>query len=135
MADGATDRNGNELISAAFRYVKKAEPIEVLVMIEKTEDITSLGFSKIIIEKNDELEIKCEKLISQCSDGASTMSGEHGGLQKLIENHYGRKIPYVHCFNHKLHLVVEAVVLNLKECRLFFGNVRLLHNFFSRFKV
>lgn len=32
-------------------------------------------------------------------------------------------------------MVIEGVVLNVQACRLFFGEVRLLHNLFSRFKV
>lgn len=135
LDDEATDRSGHEFISIAFRYLSQGIPFEALVAIESTNDITSMGFSKMIIDKIGELGIKSENIISQCYDGASTMSGKHGGLQRLIADHYGREIPYVHCFNHKLHLVIEAVVLNTKECRLFFGEVRLVYDFFSRFKV
>lgn len=61
------------------------------------------------------------------------MSCQHGELQKLIKLNYD--IPYAHCFNHRLHLAVEAVISNVHACRLFFGVVRLIHNFFSRSKV
>lgn len=63
------------------------------------------------------------------------MSGPDGGVQKLIQSHYNRTIPYVHCFNHRLHLVVIAVVSDIDACRLFFDQVRLLHTFFNRFKI
>lgn len=135
MADGTTDRSGNEMISIAFRYLKDGMPIETLVAIEKADDISAVGISKVIIDRIETLEINDEKMITQCYDGAPVMSGHRGGVQNLVERHYNRSIPYVHCFNHKLHLVVEAVVLNINACRLFFGEVKLLHNFFSRFKV
>lgn len=63
------------------------------------------------------------------------MSGQHGGVQTLIQQHYGRTIPYVHCFNHRLHLVITDVLKNINACRLFIGEVKLLHNIFGRFKV
>lgn len=135
MADGAKDKSGIELISIAFRYVIHGVPNETLIAIEKTDDLTANGLSKIIIESIEKYGIKAEKIISQCYDGAHVMSGHEGGVQKLLEKHYNRPIPYVHCFNHKLHLVVEAVVLKVNACRLFFGEVRLVHDFFNRFKV
>lgn len=63
------------------------------------------------------------------------MSGEHGGVQTLVQQHYDREIPYVNCFNHRLHLVITDVLKNINACRLFIGDVKLLHNFFGRFKV
>lgn len=49
-------------------------PIEALVAIEITNDLTALGFSKFIIAKIEELDIKVEKIISQCYDVAFVMS-------------------------------------------------------------
>lgn len=135
MADGAKDKSRNELVSIAFRYITDGVPKETLVAIEKTDSLTAAGFKDLIISTLDRIGIKTEKIISQCYDGAPVMSGHDGGLQKLIEKHYNRSIPYVHCFNHKLHLVVEAVASNVNTCRLFFGEVQLLYNFFERFKV
>ncbi|KAJ3592546.1 hypothetical protein NHX12_007673 [Muraenolepis orangiensis] len=34
------------------------------------------------------------------------MSGRRGGVQRLLQDELGREIPYVHRFNHQLHLVV-----------------------------
>lgn len=135
MVDGAKDKSRNELVSIAFRYIKDGVPHETLIAIEKTDDLTAAGFSKLIITTLEKLGIKVEKIISQCYDGAAVMSGHEGGLQKVLQDHFKRIIPYVHCFNHKLHLVVEVVVLKVMACRLFFGEVRLLYNFLKRFKV
>lgn len=135
LVDGAKDRNKNELLSIAFRYINDAVPHETLITIEKTDDLTAAGLLNVITSTIETLQIKKEKIISQCYDGANTMSGCDGGLQKLLEKHYNRPIPYVHCFNHRLHLVVEYLVKNVNACRLFFGEVRMLHDFFSRFKV
>lgn len=135
MADGTRDRNGEEIISIAFRYLKDGMPIETLVSFEVADDMTAISLSELIIDRIKMLEINDEKIISQCYDGAFVMSGHRGGVQKLLERHFNRMIPYVHCFNHRLHLVVEAVVEKIDACRMFFGEVKMLHNFFSRFKV
>lgn len=50
------------------------------------------------------------------------MCGEHAGVQKLIEEHYERMIPYVHCYNHRLHLMVVAVVQNVNLANYFSVN-------------
>lgn len=45
------------------------------------------------------------------------MCGEHAGVQKLIEEHYERMIPY-----HRLHLMVVAVVQNVNLANYFSVN-------------
>ena len=34
------------------------------------------------------------------------MAGHCGGVQRLLQDRENRKISYVHCLNHQLHLVV-----------------------------
>lgn len=75
------------------------------------------------------------KMIGQCYDGASVMSGEHGGIQTIVQQKLNRTIPYIHCVNHRLHLTVIAAIDNVPGASLFFGQVRMLYNFFSRFKI
>lgn len=135
MTDGTTDRNGNEIFSIAFRHIVDDKPVETLLCFEKADDKTAMGLFQLIINRMQELGVDLEKLLSQCYDGAAVNSGRCGGLQALIQNHFKRAIPYVHCFSHRLHLVVVEIVKNNDNCRLFFGQVKLFHDFFRRFKV
>lgn len=135
LADGTTDKNGDEVYSVAFRYLKNGSPVETLLTIEKADDISALGISQLLIDRIETYGIDDKKIINQCYDGAIVMSGEYGGVQALINQHYNRLIPYVHCFNHRLHLVVNDVLKNISACQLFIGEVKLLRNFFVRFKV
>lgn len=135
MVDGAKDKRGNEILSIALRYVNDAKPVETLLSFEKTNDLTANGFLQVIVSKIEEHGIDHKKLLSQCFDGASVMSGHRGGLQTLIQNHYNQEIPYVHCFSHRLHLVVVEIVTQNDTCRLFFDQVKLLHDFFKRHKI
>lgn len=51
MADGTKDRNGNEILSIAVRYVIDGQPFERLLTFEKADDITAKGLVKVIIEQ------------------------------------------------------------------------------------
>lgn len=49
MADGTTDKNGNEVYSVVFRYLKNENAMEILLTIEKADDISALGISKLLL--------------------------------------------------------------------------------------
>lgn len=135
LVDGTKDRANKEIISIVVRYVKNCKPIESLLTFETT--------TKFDAETNAELILKCLKkyglevmyILSQCYDGANVMSGNFGGIQRIIQDKLGRIIPYVHCFNHRLHLVVIAIFENIEMARHFFDNIKLIYNFFHRANI
>ena len=45
--------------------------------------------------------------MSPCYDGVSVMSGNNAGLQMLLSEHVVRLVIYIHCFCHKLAIVVR----------------------------
>ena len=63
------------------------------------------------------------------------MSGNQGGVQKILQDSLKKQIPYVHCYNHKLHLVVIDLLKKVPELKQFFDKLCLLYTFFSKFKV
>lgn len=75
------------------------------------------------------------RLICQCYDGASVNSGRLNGLKIKFEEHFQKKIPYIHCFTHRLHLVVIEIVKNQPECVDFFMLVKDLRDFLKKTKV
>jgi len=76
-------------------------------------------------------EIDLRKLLAQCYDGASVMSGKHGGAQASISQHVTRDVPYIQYFNHQLHLVVIHVCDALPVVRRYFDIYNLLSKFLS----
>ena len=63
------------------------------------------------------------------------MAGSNGGIQKLISDELKRQIPYIHCFNHQLHLaVLEMISSNSKFTRAF-DVAEQLYVFFKRLAV
>ncbi|XP_078427996.1 uncharacterized protein LOC144700473 [Wolffia australiana] len=71
------------------------------------------------------LDIK--RLRGQAYDGASNMRGEFNGLQTLVRS----QVPfafYVHCFTHRLNLVIVAVATEVHSIAQFFCSVQHIFN-------
>ncbi|KAJ8025702.1 Zinc finger MYM-type protein 1 [Holothuria leucospilota] len=71
------------------------------------------------------------KLIAQCYDGASVMSGLEGGVQSIVKQSYPHA-HYVHCYAHQLNLVLQQAVSQVSQIRLFFANLSGFSVFFTR---
>lgn len=71
------------------------------------------------------------KLICQTYDGASCMSGQHGGVQALVKAHCPSAL-FIHCYAHKLNLVLAQGTNNIQAAKLFFAGLDAFHSFFSR---
>ena len=52
-------------------------------------------------------------LIAQCYDEASVMSGRLGGLQAIMRESVSPMAIYVHCWAHRLNLVVVSCVYSI----------------------
>lgn len=135
LVDGTKDRSNKEVISIAVRYIKDGKQYESLLSFETTDKFDAKSNAELILKCLKKYGLKVLFILSQCYDGASVMSGEHGGIQRIIQDELGRVIPYVHCFNHRLHLVIIDVIQNIEMARDFFDNVKLIYKFFHRAKI
>lgn len=63
------------------------------------------------------------------------MRGGLGGVQAVIARALQREIPYVHCFNHQLHLVVKKVCDTVTDARVFFDQIQMIYKFFKKYRV
>lgn len=70
-----------------------------------------------------------DKLIGQCYDGASTMSGHLNGLQKKVKDEAPQAI-FIHCLAHRLNLVLQQSCNSISNCRIFFANLSGFPAFF-----
>ena len=59
------------------------------------------------------------------------MPGARGGLQALICVFCGRTVAYIHCFCHRIQLVVTDVMKNLEEIKDHFDTVSTSYDFFK----
>ena len=49
----------------------------------------------------------------------------------MVNKHCNRTVPYIHCFCHRLHLVVIDVMKNIDEINEYFSTITGLYNFFK----
>ena len=86
---------------------------EHAIDVKEAQDRSAAGLMDILTECLKDLGISLDGIVSQCYDGASVMSGHRGGLQKLLSVKCERGILFIHCFCHRLHLVVTDIIENI----------------------
>jgi hypothetical protein len=86
----------------------KGKVVERFLAIHKVEDTTSEALKEALYDILGRQKLSISKIRGQGYDGASNMRGEFNGLQRKIldENPYAF---YVHCYAHRLQLVVVSV--------------------------
>lgn len=135
LEDGTRDKNNRENIAIALRYVKNGVVKESLLDIVTCTKLDAKTFTELTMQILKGNGIDSSRFLSQCYDGASVMSGKKNGVADRIEKELKREIPYVHCFNHRLHLVVITAIAEIAEVRHFFDQCIMIHEFFKHPKV
>ena len=131
--DGTRDPIGQENISIVVRFVdENYAACERLLVMATSEKGDAEALTGVIIDELTSAGLSTDKILSQVYDGASLMSGRHGGVQKLLLNKLDRNIPYIHCFNHQLHLVVVHAMSSEAAVQDFFGVCNMLYNFIRK---
>ncbi|KAE9522955.1 hypothetical protein AGLY_016586 [Aphis glycines] len=157
--DETTDIMSKSQLSTILRYVTN-EGVEerFLGFVDVSHDRSAKCLAEHVFRLLNEY--KCiDKLVAQTYDGAAVMSGQHNGLQQkvprttydwptdhrwsanhrlgntglqtLIRSKYKNAI-FVHCYAHKLNLILKQSVDYIKECKIFFTTLSGLSSFFSK---
>ena len=134
LADGTKDKSGFENISVSLHYIKNGKPFESLLKMLKADRLDAQSFCTLLLNTLRDSDLDLSQILCQCNDGATVMSGNQG-VQKILQDSLNKQIPYVHCYNHKLHLVVIDLLKEVPELKQFFDELCLLYTFFSKFKV
>ncbi|KAM3877134.1 uncharacterized protein ACN63O_013827 [Diretmus argenteus] len=131
--DGTRDPTGQENISVVVRYVDENYGVsERLLVMYTSEKGDAETLTDVIIYELKKAGLSPNKILSQVYDGASLMSGRHGGVQKLLQKKLDRDIPYIHCFNHQLHLVVIHAMSCEAAVEDFFSVCNMLYKFIRK---
>jgi len=110
-------------------------PKEHLIGLIELHQLDAEYISDHILSHLTDLGYRPDNLVCQCYDGASVMSGGRGGVQALLQNKVGKYIPYVHCYNHQLHLAVVHAMEAEPLAKKFFDWSNSLNTFCHRHYV
>lgn len=118
-----TSLKNHKLLQYLFRYVnEKGVQKRFVEFSDVSKDRSAKSLADHFFSLLPEYLCDETKLVAQTYDGAAVMSGSHNGLQALIRNKYKNSI-HIHCYAHKLDLVLKQTVSHIKECKIFFTNL------------
>ncbi|KAK3566262.1 hypothetical protein QTP86_030551 [Hemibagrus guttatus] len=131
MVDETTDASNAAQLALVLRYVTGTGVKERFVRFEdvtggkRADDIAGLIIGFL-------LENEClGKVVAQCFDGAAVMSSGLNGVQAKVKERAPLAL-FIHCYAHRLNLVLTQGASKLKECKIFFGHLNGLAAFFYR---
>lgn len=132
MAEESPDVGDAAQMALVLRYVTASGIKERFVKFVavpgggRAEDLAAL-----IVRFLEEYDCGLDKLVAQSYDGAAVTAS---GLN-VVQAEVKRRAPaasFLHCSAHRLDLVLTQGVSKLKECKLFFANLKAIAAFFSR---
>jgi hypothetical protein len=132
IMDETTDVSNKSQLSTVLRYASPNGEVQerFLGFADCTINKSANSLATRVFEILEKFECK-NKLVAQTYDGAAVMSGEKGGVQALVKAQCNQAI-FVHCYAHKLSLVLKQSVEFIKECKIFFSSLSGFSSFFSK---
>ncbi|XP_058736621.1 uncharacterized protein LOC131609016 [Vicia villosa] len=104
---------------------EKGKVVEQFIALHHVKYTTSEALKDALYGILDHHTLSISRIRGQGYDGASNMRGEFNGLQRKIldENHYSF---YVHCYAHRLQLMVVSVASSCLSIHDFFEYISLI---------
>lgn len=134
--DGSMDSEGNEMEAIVVRYVNDSCEIEEHVLsVSHSDDISGEGLFNHLKSVLGRYSLPINGIVSQLYDGAAVMAGIRSGVQARLSDFAERKILYVHCFNHQIHLIVVSVLNKIGALKEHFDLIENLYVFFRKLSV
>ncbi|CAN6195945.1 unnamed protein product [Urochloa humidicola] len=126
LIDESRDVSIKEQMAVILRFVNdEGKVLERFLGLQHIERCTSIALKEALLGMLSSHKLSISMLRGKGYDGASNMRGEFNGVQKLIrdENPYAF---YVHCFAHRLQLVVVTISTCTPAIADFFNYVPLV---------
>ena len=115
-------------MSIVIRFVDRVGVIrERFSGVVHVEDTQSATFYWYLLSFIHNFGLDLGKLRGQAFDGALNMRGEFNGLQALVRSQAPSAF-YVHCFAHRLNLVIVSVAAEVDPIAKFFYYVQQIFN-------
>ena len=140
ITDTTQDVSKTDQLSQTFRYVElvkddNGRPSQIQIRetflgFHKCKSQMAADMTEQIIQIVESKGLSFDQCRGQGYDGASTMSGAYGGVQKFIKNKQPLAV-YVHCAAHNLNLVVNDAVVAVRDAEAFFTIMQELYAYFG----
>ena len=132
IADESRDASKVEQMSICLRYVTTYEVQErFLTFVPLNSDLTAPTLACAIADTLSSKGINIRQCVAQCYDGASVMSGHINGVQELLREKSGTPCIYVHCYAHRVNLVLVDACHVVRAAGDLFGLLEAVHNFIT----
>lgn len=128
LVDETKDCSKKEQIVIILRYFYEGCIKERAVGAYHMKDLTAASLSKFIIEILTSHGIDFNFCVGQCYDGASVMSGWANGVQAKVQE-IAPNACYIHCYAHRLNLVLVDTISNILDIKDFFSVIQNLYTF------
>lgn len=135
FVNGTKDRQWREILSIGAWYIKQGKPAESLLWLEQCNTLDAKSLANVALNVLDSYGVDKTKMICQCYDSANVMSSEAGGVHHFVNQTISREITYIHCSNHRSHLVVVSIVSQIPSVHVFFDQINVTYKLFQRYKV
>ncbi|XP_066975444.1 zinc finger MYM-type protein 1-like [Macrobrachium rosenbergii] len=131
MVDESNDISGREQLSVVVRYLFDHTLHEKFLGFVRLHELNAEYLKNSICEMFLTCNIDAKNCVGQTYDGASVMSGTNSGVQRLFREEAAPEATYIHCYNHRLNLVIVDVVKSVKIADQFFGLLESIYVFMS----
>lgn len=130
MVDKTKDISKIEQLSVVLRYYLDGIIYERFMGFRAAGTLCATSLFTYIKEILAISNVDIKKCVGQTYDGANVMSGKFNGVQALFRKEVPQAL-YVHCYNHRLNLVIADTCTNLSGVRMFFDLIESLYVFIS----
>lgn len=130
IADEARDIGKDEQMSLCIRYVSDCiikERFLGFILLKDLDESLFDTIHKFLVKVN----LDITKCIAQSYDGASVMSGYNNGVQSKIRELSKNVCRYVHCYAHRLNLVLVDAAKKVEVLNEIIGLLEAIYAFQS----
>ena len=103
---------------------------ERCISVVEAKKLDASSLTELIQTALSSMGLDPSKAVAQCYDGAAAMSGVKTGVQARMREKYEKAV-YVHCWAHRLNLVLVNACCDTPHVLNFFSTLQSLHTFFS----